>query len=369
MCGATGAMADRLRVALVGGPMYDSLYEPFVDDVDVVVHADHPTLNRRAAEMLAAGERIDVLSTHGKYAPSQAGWLRPLDQLLDPAMVATLAPQAVDLCRLHGALLCAPRNIDVRTLWWRSDRMNAPPDSWVDLAASSAIFGFTGRESGLFGLFFELVVGSGGALFDADGHPTMTGPEAEAAVALLCELSARAPSELPDWHYDDVDGALLDGRVDCAAAWPGAFGPIRASAIYDVLAPAPYFAGPRSRVSYSGCHAWAIPTTCGDLDSAVALVTRLCSAEMHEREAAAGGIPARTDVLAAAEAVDATDEARLAITRDTIEYGMITYPPLVRFPEVEDAGWGAIHDALRGELSPSDAVASIQHAAESALRA
>ena len=30
---------------------------------------------------------------------------------------------------------------------------------------------------------------------------------------------------------------------------------------------------------------------------------------------------------------------------------MITYPPLVRFPEVEDAGWGAIHDALRGELS------------------
>ena len=50
--------------------MYDSLYAPFIDDVDVVVHADHPTLNRAAAQMLAAGERIDVLSTHGKYAPS-----------------------------------------------------------------------------------------------------------------------------------------------------------------------------------------------------------------------------------------------------------------------------------------------------------
>ena len=362
-------MADRLQVALVGGPMYDSLYEPFLDEVDVVVHADHPTLNRRAAELLAAGERIDVLSTHGKYAPSQASWLRPLDALLDPEIVATLAPRAVDLCRFRGALLCAPRNIDVRTLWWRTDRIDTPPDNWADLAASSAIFGFTGRESGLFGLFFELVVGSGGTLFDADGHPTMTGPEAEGAVALLCELSARGPVELQDWHYDDVAAALLDGRVDCAAAWPGAFGPIRASAVYDVLSPAPYFAGPHARVSYSGCHGWAIPTTCADLDGAVELVTRLCSAEMHEREAAAGGIPARTDVLAAIEPVDATDEARLAITRDTIEHGMITYPPLVRFPEVEDAGWGAIHDALRGELSPAAAVASIQHAAESVLLA
>jgi len=348
--------------------MYDSLYEPFLDDVEVVVHADHPTLNRRVAELLAAGERIDLLSTHGKYAPSQAAWLRPLDDLVPESALEALAPRAVELCRVRGALLCAPRNIDVRTLWWRTDRMSSAPDRWADLATSSTVFGFTGRESGLFGLFFELVVGSGGALFDAAGHPTMTGPEAEAAVALLCELATRAPSELPTWHYDEVDAALLDGRVDCAAAWPGGFGSIRESAIYDVLSPAPYFAGPRARVSYSGVHGWAIPTTCGDLDGAIELVTRLCSVEMHERESAAGGIPARTDVLAAMHPVDATDESRLTITRDTIEHGMITYPSLVRFPEVEDAGWGAIHDALLGELSPAEAVASIQHAAESALR-
>ena len=49
-----------LRVALVGGPMYDHLYSIFDEyDVEVIVHADHPTLNRKVAEMLAAGERID----------------------------------------------------------------------------------------------------------------------------------------------------------------------------------------------------------------------------------------------------------------------------------------------------------------------
>src|SRR5436190_23316899 len=144
--GAPGPRADRLRVALVGGPMYDALYEPFIDDVEVVVHADHPTLNRRVAELLARGERIDVLSTHGKYAPSQAAWLRPLDGLLDASVIDALAPRAVDLCRFAGGLLCAPRNVDVRTLWWRTDRLEAAPDTWADLATGNAVFGFTGRE-------------------------------------------------------------------------------------------------------------------------------------------------------------------------------------------------------------------------------
>ena len=48
---------------------------------------------------------------------------------------------------------------------------------------------------------------------------------------------------------------------------------------------------------------------------------------------------------------------------------MITYPPLARFPEIEDAGWSAIRDALRGQASPPDAAQAIQAAAEAVLRA
>src|SRR5205085_11784985 len=113
--GVGGApMSDRLRVALVGGPMYDALYAPFIDEVEVVVHADHPTLNREVAARLAAGERIDVLSTHGKYAPSQRQWLTPLDGVIE---TSALAPHAVEMCRFDGTLLSVPRCIDVRVLW------------------------------------------------------------------------------------------------------------------------------------------------------------------------------------------------------------------------------------------------------------
>src|SRR4029079_7284412 len=77
---ASGRPREPLRVALVAGPMYDHVYDAFTPgEVEVVVHADHPTLNREVARMLAAGTRIDVCASHSKNAPSQGQWLRPLD--------------------------------------------------------------------------------------------------------------------------------------------------------------------------------------------------------------------------------------------------------------------------------------------------
>ena len=64
-----------------------------------------------------------------------------------------------------------------------------------------------------------------------------------------------------------------------------------------------------------------------------------------------------------------TDRRRLAITTETIETAMITYPPHPQFPEVEDAGWQAIHDALRGMRTAKSAVKEIQARAEAVLGA
>jgi multiple sugar transport system substrate-binding protein len=348
--------------------MYDHLYRSFAPgEVDVVVHADHPTLNREVARMLAAGERVDVCATHSKYAPSQAAWLRPLDDLVDARFVEPLAGRAVELCRFEGAQLCLPRLIDVRVLWARADRVSAGPDTWDELVGSDIVFGFPGRESGLFGGFFELVVAFGGELFDAELRPTMATPEAEHAIEMLCRLAARAPNDLVEWHYDQVDAALLDGRVDAAAAWPGAWGSIRSSSLADQLKPHLYPAGPARRVSYAGCHAWAIPRTCGDLDGALALVQRLLGAELQGVDAAGGNMCAHREALARVAPANDVDRQRLEITRRTIDEAMITYPPLERFPEIEDAGWSAIRDALRGKQSPRSAARAIQSAAERVL--
>jgi len=350
--------------------MYDGLYR-LLDAVDVewVVHADHPTLNRRVAESLARGERIDVLSTHSKYAPSQAQWLRPLDEILDRSVIAALAPKAVDLCRFRGALLSAPRNIDVRVLWANRSLLHSRPVpvTWEELTLSGVSFGFPGRESGLFGTFFEIVVGRGGRLFDDGLRPTFATTEGRSAVDTLITLARHAPRALPDWHYDQVDAALGTGQVALAAAWPGATASLRAAEHGAHLEPHPYLAGPLGLRSYAGCHSWAIPTTCGDLDGARRLVERLCSAEANGLEAASGAVCAHVDVFAAVRGRDDLDARRLAITRRTIADGMVTYPPLVRFPEVEDAGWGALQRAVRGEIDADAALAEMQRAAERVL--
>jgi len=359
-----------LRVALVGGPMYDGLYRMLDGhDVEVVVHADHPTLNRAVAERLGRGQRLDVISTHAKYAPSQAQWLQPLDPLLDSAAIAPLAPKAVTLCRFEGALLAVPRNIDVRVLWANRRVLagRSVPTTWTGMAQSYLAFGFPGRESGLFGTFFEIVTVGGASLFDSSLRPTLQTPMARLAVKTLVQLAKNAPADLPDWHYDQVDAALGEGRVAVAAAWPGATSALRSAAQGANLEPYPYLSGPVGLRSYAGVHAWAIPKTCGDIDGAVRLVERLCSPEANELEAASGGVCAHVDVFNSVRGVDEIDARRLEITRRTIADGMITYPPLVRFPEIEDAGWEALHKALRGEIEVDVALDEMQSAAERVL--
>jgi multiple sugar transport system substrate-binding protein len=357
-----------LRVALVGGPMYDRLYEIFgPGEVDVVVHADHPTLNRRVAEILGAGGRVDLISTHSKYAPSQAEWLRPLDEIVNESTVEALAPRAVELCRFQGISWCLPRLIDVRVLWVRTDRVDPIPNTWDEIIESEVVFGFPGRESGLFGTFFELVVGQGGQLFDSSGKATIDTPESQRAIEIMCRLADRAPADLPRWHYDQVDDALLEGRIDAAGVWPGGWGAIRDGLLSDRLCPYAYPAGRSRRVTYAGCHAWAIPRTCGDLEGALSLLDRLLGPDAQGFDAAGGSICAHRAAMAAMEPASELDRRRLDITRTMIDEAMITYPPLVRFTEIEDAGWRALQTALLGRCSPGEAARAIQDAADRAL--
>ena len=126
--------ARRLRIAVVGGPMYDALYAARLPaftaetGVEVGVKLIHSALNERLAAEYAAGTGdYDLISTHGKYAAAQAGWLLPLDDLLPDDALADFATATVDGARAGGVLLGVPRNVDTRLLHYRKD-LFADPD-------------------------------------------------------------------------------------------------------------------------------------------------------------------------------------------------------------------------------------------------
>jgi multiple sugar transport system substrate-binding protein len=370
--------------------MYDPLYGAIPQftrergvDVEVVVRLPHPELNAYVKGAFESGvPDIDLLSTHTKYAPSQAQWLAPLDQVIDTEHLADLLPRPAALSRIDGRLVQVPRNLDVRLLHYRRDlfqngiagALPAVPGTWRDLADAATevtrdlVFGFVfpGRNSGLFGTFYELLVGAGGELFDSALQPAFdskAGVWATAFIADLHHVRRVTPRALPEWHYDEISAAFRAGRAAMVCDWPGSYHLYKDAdtcRVSDKLGLALLPAGPSgARAAYAGCHSFAIPRAARNPEGGAALLHYLTSFEAQLGEARRGAIPCRASALARIRdeaAGDPAEASRWQLLAET-EKTMIIPPRFAAYPRCEDAIWQAIQQAMVGKWSPEEAVA------------
>jgi multiple sugar transport system substrate-binding protein len=381
--------------------MYDPLYGAIPRferetgiGVDIVVRLPHPELNawvKRAFEQGAAD--IDLLSTHTKYAPSQAPWLSPLDDVISGEHLDDLLPRPASLSRIDGHLLQVPRNLDVRLLHYRSDLLGNGAshnlDTWMDLASAAtevtrpstklgttlslskgrdAVFGFVfpGRDSGLFGTFYELLVGAGGQLFDDSLRPAFdssAGVWAARFIADLHDVRRVTPRALPDWHYDEISAAFRAGQAAMVCDWPGSYHLYRdpeTSRVSDRFGLTLLPAGPAGvRAAYAGCHSFAIPRTARNPEGGAALLQFLTSFDEQLNEARRGAIPCRTSALARIRkeaSDDPAESSRWDLLAET-ERMMIIPPRFAAYPRCEDAIWQAVQQAMVGTWAPERAVA------------
>lgn len=371
-----------MRAALVGGPMYDSLYEriPLFEgasglEVDIVAHLPHPELNAWVKKTFAeSAADIDLLSTHTKYAPSQDQWLSALDDVVAEEQVSDLLPRPAALSRIDGRLVQVPRNLDVRLLHYRRDLVGEQaPDTWTALAdkakeltrESISGFLFPGRDSGLFGTFYELLVGAGGALFDDRLRPVFDSAAGEWAAWFLADLyhvRRVTPRALPSWHYDEISAEFRAGRAAMVCDWPGSYHLYRdpaTCAAADRVGLAPLPAGPAGpRSAYAGCHSFAIPRSAGNRSGGAALLRYLTSVEAQAGEARKGAIPCRKRALAQVREEEQHDPALELRWRllASAEETMIMPPRFATYPRCEDAIWKGVQRALVGEWSPRQAI-------------
>lgn len=370
-----------VRAALVGGPMYDPLYDAIAAfeqqaqvRVDVVAQLPHPELNAFVKHALESGEPLDVISTHTKYAPSQAAWLSPLDEVMPEALVGDLLPRPAQLSRIDGRLLQIPRNLDVRLLHYRRDLIARVPQTWAELIDTADEvtrttgchgFLFPGRDSGLFGTFYELLIGAGGDLFDNGLQPAFDSPAGRWAVEQIVELHhvrRVTPRDLPNWHYDDISASFRAGDAAMVSDWPGSYHLYRdpaTCAVSDRVGLALLPAGPSGRrAAYAGCHSFAIPRSARQPDEAAALVRHLTSFDAQLGEARRGAIPCRARALSAVRSEAAADRSaahRWELLAET-ETVMIIPARFAAYPLCEDALWRNLQRAMIGEVSPADAV-------------
>ncbi len=383
-------MTGILRILLVGGPMYDPLYSRLGEfeeregvKVEVAGALAHPDLNERIEEEFTSGTAAyDLISTHTKYAPSQREWLTPLDDDLDGSELENFTPRTLELARIDGLLYGVPRNLDVKLLYYRTDLLPEPPSSWEDLREEAArlrsdeIYGFVfpGKESGLFGHFFELHAMHGGRMFRDEGLPvpSLNDEAGLWALGLLEDLRARAaPEETPNWHYDEVAACFRRGKAAMSTDWPGGFYTYedpRESAVAGRYGVALYPEGRAGRFIYSSSHTFAIPNTVRDRPAALELLNFLTSRESQAFEARLGTLPARSDALR-----DARDDAeagtlaerRWGLLEEAQEAALIP-PKHQNYPAVEDAIWEGIREVLLGTKSVEEALEDTEEEARRA---
>jgi len=373
-----------VRVALVGGPMYDQLYNVIPDferasgiRVEIVAQLPHPELNAFVANAFDSGVPLDAISTHTKYSPSQAPWLRAIDDVMPDDLVRDLLPRPAALARIDGRLLQIPRNLDVRLMHYRTDLRPDTPATWQELLETATLltrsqsqrgapfygFLFPGRDSGLFGTFYELLVSAGGALFDNDLRPAFDSDAGRWAVEQIRELYDRvAPRDLVNWHYDEISRSFREGHAAMVADWPGSYHLYRDAAtcrVADRVGLGLLPAGPAGiRAAYAGCHSFAIARGSENPEGAAALIRHLMSFESQLGEARRGAIPCRASALAAVRSEAASKSAmaeRWRLLAET-EKTMIIPPRFAAYPQCEDALWRNVQQAMIGTVSPADAV-------------
>jgi multiple sugar transport system substrate-binding protein len=368
-----------LHLALIGGPQYDGLLEQlpkFEQQTGYRLHVDvrlpHVELNERMASDLETEHGCyDLISTHTKYAPSQAEHLLSLEEFVNSDELNDFVPRVLDLCRINGKLMQLPRNLDARLLFYRADLISAP-QTWEEAAAQMIQhkrdgfygFAFPGRHSGLFGTFYEMLGMAGGDLFDDDLRPTFNSEAGEWALNFLHRLHTIdrvTPADLTEnWYYDEISDRFRNGDVLMIGEWPGFYGLYQrqeSCAVFDQFDVAVYPAGPAGiRKSYAGGHSFAIPKGARDPQGGLALAKYLTSAAVQWYEASVEGhTPVRQSVFEKMKSIPSghdtseRDARRMAALEETINHYAMIPPKFAKYPLIEDILWIGVQEAITGK--------------------
>lgn len=365
-------MNKELQVALIAGPAYDPLYQclpAFTErsgiTVNVEFRGDHPALNMHLASL--DDVPYDLVSTHTKYAPSQLEFLAPLDGLIDDTFLGDFVSLLLEMASVDGSLYGLPRNIDVRLLHYRNDLVESPPVTWDELLelarrlnAPPEHYGFLfpGRESGLFGTFFELAEMAGARLFPEDLVPEIENEAGRWALGLLRTFYAEGlvPRELPEWHYDKVHECFRAGRAAMVGDWPGYYSLYRdksISRVHDRLGLSIYPVGPAgTSLSYGGGHTFALTKRGASKPSALELLLHLTAFDQQLFEARRGCVPVRRSVMEQMQReAGPANRVRLAMLEKVIAEHLLIPPKFPRYPQVEEALWRTVQRVIVGDLS------------------
>ena len=388
-----------LRVKLIGGAQYEPLYTLIPEweaatgaKVEILSRKSHFELDREMKQDIAAGN-IDycVFANHTSFAPQYVSMTEPLDDLVSAETVAGFSPLVVSHATVNGKLLSLPRHSDVSNFYYQKslyeDEANktafkekfgydlAVPETWAQASDQAKFFTdapdrygthFAGKDEGLTGRFYEMLIAEGGALFDKDWNPAFNSEAGVRALNWFVDLySADAvPKGTTNYVWDDLGLGFAAGAIAWNldwAGWAAYFNGGDSKIGGDVgvaLAPS---GSSGKRTGWSGSHSFSVTQACDNKQAAASFVTFLTGHDAQMVEARRGLLPTRTqvwdDVIAEfkAEGNDFMVEVFDIWSVSMAEHAF-TPPLIAEWGEVSNILWPNLQSAILGDKSVEDAL-------------
>ena len=227
------------------------------------------TVEEIAREVLREKEVTTLMAKTGAYdvlwVPSEwiaelaeGGFLQPLDELManaklpQPDKADWASPGAVESYKYKGKLYGFPVSMDTQFLYYRTDLIDKPPDTWEEYLevakkfTKDDMYGTT-----LFGKLPESIAWDfiaylwsfGGVLLDENFHPQVNSKEGVEALTYFVDLLRKhevVPPGVPTYEYPEVLAAFQQGKVAMCIQWNAAYGDFaseeKSPLIYDKFA-------------------------------------------------------------------------------------------------------------------------------------
>ena len=300
-----------------------------------------------------------------------AGWILPLDAFGPD--VGDFFPAAIAADRWRGELYALPWFVDVGLLYWRTDLVDAPPGSLIELREAARRLVDTGatrfglvwqgaRYEGLVTVFLEHLGAFGGGILDPRGRVIVDEPEAIRALTFMrdaVDAGGFVPPTTLTWQEEQTRFAFQNGQAAFMRNWPYAWALLQdgsQSRVANRVAIAPFPAGDGGKPSAAlGGAQLAVNAHSADPELAWELVAFLTAPEqMLERARVAAQLPARRSLYGTAALAEAlplpVQQVREAIDAATVRPVTPVYSELSEILQVR------LHRALTGQEPPADAL-------------
>ncbi|MGE3707876.1 MAG: ABC transporter substrate-binding protein [Vicinamibacterales bacterium] len=313
--------------------------------------------------------QLDIIWT-AEFAA--AGWILPLDRL--EADVDAFFDAAIAANRWDGRLYALPWFVDVGTLYWRTDLLEAPPASLDALRSQVARardehalrYGLVwqgARYEGLVTVFAEYLGAFGGRIMDGNGRIVVDSPRAVEALRQMRD-DVRGPNPIVPaaalaWREEQSRFAFQNGDAVVMRNWPYAAPLLRDDPGSRVvgrfaIAAMPAAAGGSPTATLGGSQL-AINARSQQPELALALIAFLTAPEqMLERALTVGQYPARPALFDAPELRSAfavpPEDARRVIER------AVPRPVTPVYAELSELLQVGLHEVLTGQREPQPAL-------------